>query len=158
MVAPNWEHPRDNYGKPIPLLASNFAEADHEWNLGYRKWQLGLVRDYRAGGFRARAPDESGRYTDWAGTRPSPDDYMPDWPEFERTHFMMYEDTSEGTPISPPFATAEELAQWLADTGASAFADETASYDQWLRVAKGGFAPSMIMQDGVLTSGVAGFA
>jgi len=95
-------------------------------------------------------------YEQWAGQRPHRDDYMPNWPESERTHYMMYEDTSEGTPISPAFATPEELAQWLADNGASAFGDMTADYDHWLRVARGGWAPGMVMQGGRLESGVQG--
>jgi hypothetical protein len=81
-------------------------------------------------------------------------DYMPNWPAEQRTHYMMYESTSEGTPISPAFETPEELARWLAGTGASAFAGETASYEAWLRVAQGGFAPSAIIQDGKMMSGV----
>jgi hypothetical protein len=85
---------------------------------------------------------------------PDKRDYMPDWPEEQRTHYMMYEDTSEGTPISPAFATPEELAQWLVDNGASAFAGETASYDAWLRIARGGFAPSAVLDSGQLKSGV----
>lgn len=57
---------------------------------------------------------------------------------------MMYEDVSEGTPISPAFATPEELARWLTDNNASAYADQTASYEGWLRVANGGLAISMV--------------
>jgi hypothetical protein len=89
---------------------------------------------------------------------PDKRDYMPDWPEDQRTHYMMYEDTSEGTPISPAFPTPEELARWLADTGASAFAGQTASYDAWLRIARGGFAPSAVLSGGVLQSGVEALA
>ncbi len=80
---------------------------------------------------------------DWCGC-PDKDDFMPDWPAEQRTHLMMYEDTSEGTPISPAFATPEELARWLADTNASAFGREGASYEAWLRIARGGWAPSMV--------------
>jgi hypothetical protein len=94
---------------------------------------------------------------DYFGGAPDQNDYMPAWPEAERTHFMMYESTSEGTPISPAFATAEELAKWLADTRASAFAGQPATYEQWLRVCNGGYAPSAVMQDGQLISGVAAF-
>jgi len=79
---------------------------------------------------------------------------MPDWPEGEATHYMMYEDTSEGTPISPAFATPEELAQWLVDNNASAFAGARASYEAWLRVARGGWACSAVLHNGVLESGV----
>lgn len=98
------------------------------------------------------------RYTDWAGPRPSPDDYMPDWPEDQRTHLMMYEDTTEGTPISPAFATPEELARWLADTGASAFGNMTATYEQWLATCREGWAVSMVIENGIMKSGVAAMA
>lgn len=40
---------------------------------------------------------------------------MPRWSAKKRTHLQMYETCSEGTPISPVMATAEELAHWLAD-------------------------------------------
>lgn len=77
------------------------------------------------------------------------------WSAEEATHYMMYETTSEGTPISPDFSTPEELARWLADTGASAFADQTASYEGWLRVARGGYACSAVsVGGGSLVSGV----
>ena len=79
---------------------------------------------------------------------------MPDWPAEQCTHLMMYEDTSEGTPISPAFATPEELARWLTDNGASAFGSSTGSYEGWLRVAKGGWAPSMVATSEGITSGV----
>ena len=84
-------------------------------------------------------------YEQYRGQRPHRDDYMPNWPVDQRTHLMMYEDTSEGTPLSPAFKTPEELAQWLADTNASAFGSEGASYEAWLRVARGGWAPSLVM-------------
>ena len=93
---------------------------------------------------------------DYCGQAPDQNDYMPDWPAEQRTHLMMYEDTSEGTPISPAFATPEELARWLADTHASAFGDEGASYEAWLRIAQGGWAPSMVFTpEKGLQSGVA---
>ena len=46
--------------------------------------------------------------------------HMPHWPIKRRTHWQMYETVSEGTPISPVMATAEELARWLADNHANA--------------------------------------
>jgi uncharacterized membrane-anchored protein len=80
---------------------------------------------------------------------------MPDWLASQRTHLMMYETTSEGTPLSPAFATAEELAAWLADNGASAFAGQTATYEQWLATCRSGSAPSMVLDVGGMQSGVA---
>ncbi len=88
---------------------------------------------------------------------PDYDDYMPDWRDEERTHYQMYEDTSEGTPISPVLESPEVLARWLVDNEASAFAGQTASYESWLRVANGGFAPSMIITPATgLVNGVDG--
>ena len=63
--------------------------------------------------------------------------FMPDWSPDEATHYMMYETCSEGTPISPAFATPEELARWLTDTGASISGSMRASYEQWLSIARG---------------------
>lgn len=166
-VPADWQHPRfpvNHYeehrrGAYIPLHEGGYAESAAEWDEEWAQFQKGLVRSYSGEEkWRAREPEAGPRYTDYAGERPSPDEYMPDWPEDQRTHFMMYEDTSEGTPISPAFATPEELARWLADTGASSFADMTATYEQWLSVCKGGWAPSMVISGGVMESGVAAMA
>ena len=87
-----------------------------------------------------------------------PPDYnipvMPDWPETERTHYQMYETTTEGTPISPVMSSPEELARWLVDNEADAFAGQPASYEAWLRMCRGGYAPSMVITNGVIESGV----
>lgn len=154
-VPANWQHPKDRNGRYIPLFGCDFDRDDATWNEEYAKWQEGFVRSYSGGEpWEPRTERHGSRFTDWHGQRPSPDDYMPNWPEEQRTHLMMYEDTSEGTPISPAFKTPEELARWLADNGASSFADMTASYEQWLAVARGGWAPSMVIENGRMASGV----
>lgn len=166
-VPADWQHPKypdDHYetyrrGRFIPLFDYDFAQADAEWMEGWTLWQAGKVQGYGdEGPFRDRTPDDGPRYTEYAGARPSPDDYMPNWPESQRTHLMMYETTSEGTPKSPPMETPEKLARWLADNNASAFGGETATYEQWLSLCERGWAPSMIMQGGVIQSGVAALA
>jgi len=81
------------------------------------------------------------------------DELMPDFGN-DATHFQMYEDCSEGTPISPICETPEELAQWLADNEASAFAGMTATYEQWLSTIRKGSAPSGIIDSTGLHSGV----
>jgi hypothetical protein len=154
MVKSGWSHPKTEQGVYIPLLGWSFEEEDKEWSEEYAKWQEGLVSDYE-GGWKPMDASLAGlRYTDYSGDRPSPDNYMPQWSEGEAILFVMYENTSEGTPISPAFETPEELARWLADTGASSFGDSTATYEQWLYVCKGGFAPSAVIENGVLMSGV----
>lgn len=69
--------------------------------------------------------------------------------------WQMWETTSEGSPISPPKATPEALARWLADNNASAFGHDGASYESWMRMIVGsGWAPSAVMVDGMMMSGV----
>lgn len=86
--------------------------------------------------------------------RPDPADYMPVFPEGTATGWVMYETTSEGTPISPVFEMPEELARWLADNGASTFGHSTATYDQWLGMIRAGWAPSAVSDGSGLRSGV----
>jgi hypothetical protein len=81
--------------------------------------------------------------------------------EWERTNppegdgWQMWETTSEGSPMSPVFATPEELATWLADTGGSTFGSMTADYATWLKMINAGWAPSAVMSsDTGLASGV----
>lgn len=149
MVPPDWQHPEED-GDYKPLFdGADFARRLAEWEEGAAKWASGEFPDY------ADDEDRKLSYEEWDGEEPQQCDYMPQWPAEQRTHYMMYETTSEGTPISPAFATPEELARWLADTGASAFGSSTASYEGWLRVAKGGYAPSAVsIGGGPLISGV----
>jgi hypothetical protein len=140
-VPADWQHPhyepwegREGYK---PLMDGDAYQADHD----------GFIEKLNAEGLQAAI--------DYYGQAPDLSDYMPCWPTEQRTHFMMYEDTTEGTPISPAFATPEGLAQWLVDNNVSSFGGMTAPYEAWLRVARGGFAPSAVIEDGVMTSGVA---
>lgn len=60
--------------------------------------------------------------------------------------YQIWETVSEGSPISPVFATAEELAQWMA--GKKWGADKGSSYESWLKFITGpGWALSMVMDD-----------
>jgi hypothetical protein len=69
--------------------------------------------------------------------------------------WQMWETTSEGSPISPVFATPEELARWLADNSASTFGSDTAPYEVWLKMIKGsGWAMSAVMDEKGFRSGV----
>lgn len=158
MVPKDWKHPMREDGQYIPLLDYSFATDDKEWDEGYAKWQQGFQRDFRDSEkwLPIDEEDKNLRYSDAESPRPNPDDYMPYWMDGEKTHMQMYETVSEGTPISPVMETPEELAHWLAESGASAGGYMTATYEQWLRVCKGGYAPSLVITDGQMTSGVAG--
>lgn len=69
--------------------------------------------------------------------------------------YQLWETVTEGSPMSPAFATPEELAHWLADNAVSAGAEMTSPYETWLSFIKGpGWAPSLIIKNGVMRSGV----
>jgi hypothetical protein len=69
--------------------------------------------------------------------------------------WQMWENVSD-SPISPVFKTPEKLATWLTDSKASAFAGQTATYDEWLSMIHEGSALTGVMdkETGVFRSGV----
>lgn len=150
-VPADWVHPvytekdarhPEMIGRPRPLFEGRNLDALlAEWDEGQRLWNEGLRPESSGVGedvwvdpgdreMKYRGKDDT--WTAWMGSRPNPANYMPNWPDEERTHIVMYEDTTEGTPISPVFKTGEALARWLADNNASCFGDSTASYETWL--------------------------
>lgn len=109
MVVADWDHPRDKDGQLIPMHEA-FPYNANEVAEGLRDgWLSGNPPFYNV-------------------------PVMPQWPAHLRTYFQMYEDTSEGTPISPAFESAEDLARWLTDNRASFFGGEPTSYDHWLAI------------------------
>lgn len=67
--------------------------------------------------------------------------------------WQLWETVSEGSQCSPVFATAEELAKFLADGGSHPLGAHP-TYEQALAFVHKGSAPSMVMQDGQTESGV----
>lgn len=90
-------------------------------------------------------PDESlnAEYNAWEAKEP------PEGPAYQ-----LWETVSAGSPISPPFAMPEELAEWLVQNDKSITRDT--SYEEWLKFISGpGYAPSMvIINEGNPMSGV----
>lgn len=136
----------------LPMYDESFAEAAAKWKEGFAAWERGERPDY--------CSDQGSEMEFWEyeGDPPDREYYRPEWSDAERTHYQMYETTSEGTPISPVMDSPEALARWLVDNKASAFADQTASYEAWLRICNGGYAPSAAIVDGRgMISGVEAF-
>lgn len=142
-VPPNWEHPKRDDGKYQPMLDEDYGTHIKKWIDGYLLWQEGKHPDQK---------DEE--YWEWEG-EPSGDSsyFRPKFTE-EPTWYQMYETVSEGTPVTPPFATKEELVEYLVKYGD--FSDQVKGLGGWHKnVAKKfvetGWAPSgaMILEDGV---------
>jgi len=130
-VAVDWKHPKDDQGNYVPCF--EYFPYEDEISEGLRDGWL---------------DDEPPNYGCCV---------MPSWSDSERSHYQMYETTSEGTPIGPVLESPEAVAHWCVDNSASAMGGRTASYEAWLRVARGGSAPTMMSgpeSDGELISGV----
>lgn len=152
MVPANWSHPKNERGNYQPMHNLDYESALAEYNAEKEKWESGIFPDY------ADEEDRKLSYEEWDGSPPNPDYYMPPFRVEQRTHYMMYETTTEGTPISPAFATPQELARWLVENNASAFGDMTATYEQWLATINRGWAVSAVMDGkGNMESGVEAF-
>lgn len=137
-VKADWVHPVNERGGFIPLLDGwTYESALKDWDAAVAEFGIQLAIERH-------------------GEPPNGGDYMPRWTDEEADHLMMYEDTTEGAPLSPAFKTPEELAGWLAANGASAFGGLTATYEQWLSTIKRGWAPSAVVRGNAMTSGVAG--
>ncbi len=121
-----------------------------------RQWLAGFVRD--GAGWAPKDEDHLAMwcFADWSGERPHHGEFMPSWPEEQRTHLQMYETTTEGTPISPVMPDAESLATWLYENRASTFGNDTATREQWLRMIKRGDTGglSMVSDGRSVVSGV----
>lgn len=158
-VPPRWQHPtREHHGRMSqqPMYDRRYEDAERDWLEACRKWHAGEDP------LRAKRPNDDGSlmsYWEWAGNPPDREYHRP-WKDEDATWFQVWETVTEGTPVTPPFATREELVDYLAANGD--FWDQqrrkegTSSIpcDPWPRanaerfVMGPGWAPSLIVADG----------
>ncbi len=150
-VPPNWQHPKDHRDRYIPLLGRSYEKDINEWMSGRINWNKGFEPDYSDGkenAWKKRRKERSKMtWEEYNGDAPKSSRYMPDWPKEVTTHFCMYENTTEGTPISPVFSNIEDLSRWLANNGASVFADIKVPYEEWLAICKRGFTCGIVLTE-----------
>jgi hypothetical protein len=104
-VPPDWIHPKDEHGHYVSLIdGATYERRTRDWDEEAAKWQLGLKRSYEANEWVPIEADIQGMtYVEYAGDRPVPSHYMPQWSASQCTHWQMYEEVTEGRPISPIF-------------------------------------------------------
>ena len=127
-VPTNWQHPRTeckhspwgggcseakaNDGMCCqPLYDRDFETAAEEWKAGFAAWERGERPEY------CSEESRSLEFWEWDGRPPNRDYYRPKWNEEDRTWVQVYETVSEGTPVTPAFATKAELIDYLVEFG-----------------------------------------
>jgi hypothetical protein len=131
----DWEHPRDERGRYIGLHDRAYADEAAEWDADKAAWDRDEFPDY------ADAESRTMTYEEWSGERPDEADYMPTFPPDATLGICMYEEVSEGTPISPIFEDSDEgrtaMATWLASNPRGAITDGMTA-DDWRGIIDGG--------------------
>lgn len=115
MVPPNWEHPRytaeDVSNYPRAREGQYRACHNEDYESACKKWYA------EAAAWKPRDPEDYCQwYHEYAGDPPDEVSYRPKF-EAEPTWLQVYETVSEGTPVTPPFATPEELIDYLVAHG-----------------------------------------
>lgn len=137
-VPKDWQHPRRWNGDFQPLFDEDFDSVSERWRAGFLAWER---RDAAYFGFEGTWMfDRGGQYWEYVGNPPDRAFCRPNWTDADRTHFQMYEELSEGTPISPVTESPEALARWLTENPNDA--GLVATYEQWLSVCTGDPASS----------------
>ncbi len=111
-VPKDWEHPKDDNGRYKPQFERTYKEAAEDW--------LKSLSDFQGDvdGEKTEAIKEydTHYFWDWDGGPPDKEYYMPEF-ESEATAYQIYENVSEGTPVSPVFETEAEMIEWLIEKG-----------------------------------------
>lgn len=126
-----WEHP--SYSNPpihIPLHDGAELEArTAKWDAEAKKWDEGYRDDFNGGWTKRTGNQLSMTFAEWNGERPNPDAYTPVWAKDEAVGWMMYENVTEGTPVSPVCTSPTALAAWLAKNYEYG---NNHTYEEWL--------------------------
>ncbi len=136
MVPPMWEHPKYPGGGYIPLFGDNIVAKTKEWEECSAKWEEGYYFSWHQNQWLPRDQNEDTKdcksYSDWNGDRPDPASHFPVWQPGEASWYAYYENTTEGTPLSPAFPTKTLLAKWLSEQGD--VGGSTWTYEEWIDI------------------------
>jgi hypothetical protein len=151
-VPANWDHPKmeGRYDDRLqPMHDRTFDQAAAEWKADFAAWERGDRPDYCSDG------SKNLEYWEWNGGPPERAYYRP-WKDEEATWFQVWETVSEGTPVTPPFATKEELVEYLISDGDFWQQKRWLSGDRFMQPEKPGYsrknAEAFVLGDGYVPS------
>lgn len=142
------------------MYDQRFEDAAAEWKAEFARWEAGERPEY------CSDKNKDSEYWEYAGGPPSDREYYKPWSDEEATWFQVWETVSEGTPVTPPFETKDELIGYLVEHGD--FWDQSRrregctsiNCDPWSResaeafVNGPGWAPSFVADSKGVRSGV----
>ncbi len=114
MVPPNWQHPNNADGHPQPMYDQWFEDAFDEWLAEFDRIRTGDLTDIERECYPSSRP-----LAEWLLDEGAPHDlaYYRPWRDEEATWFQVWQTVSEGSPVTPPFATKGELVDYLVEHG-----------------------------------------
>lgn len=113
-VKKGWEHPKKENGKYQPMFNQDYETELNDWWADHQLWLKGKHPDQK----EFEDTKKYKYYAEYGGNPPDVDYYMKGkLDQNDEMWFQLYETVSEGTPLSPPFKTKEELADYLAENG-----------------------------------------
>lgn len=112
-VPAGWQHPKKEYWTMRGREERFIPLYDHEYDTACNDWWADAVAWDKRKTPASTEPDAERWYWDDAGMPPDKEMYRPQWSDAERTHFQIYETVSEGTPVSPVFASLDEMIAWM---------------------------------------------
>lgn len=156
MVPPNWSHPKNDRGQAQSMHDSNFGDVFARWLVNFDRIRSGNLTDLERECYADPGMNPLAEWLRGEGTPPDPTYYRP-WRDEEATWFQVWETVSEGTPVTPPFATREELVDYLVKND---FWDQRRGNGGYSRkqaeaFVSAGWAPSMVMRGGQMATGIA---
>ena len=143
-VPENWEHPKDSQGHYIPLYDREYEPTAREYLNDCIAWGNGTHPDL------VKHPEYKKEYPYfwmYSGGPPNAESYRPRF-ENDATWLQVYETVSEGTPVTPPFSSKQELIDYLVQYGD--FWDQHRGDGGWTRknaerFVESEYAPSMVV-------------
>jgi hypothetical protein len=125
-VPPKWEHPRytkedapyrNLVGEYRRCYDRDYETAAKKWISDFHLWQSGEHPDQKQGYGKSMS-----YYWEWCAP-PTADTCRPAFIEAP-TWYQVYETVTEGTPVSPPFATLGKLEDWIVTNGEFRHSDQ----------------------------------
>lgn len=119
-VAPDWEHPvsrRDGSGYQPLHDGMLFQKQYDQWKHWEQLWEQGQIETERNGRtVNEPIPDDAfaAGIAVYYGQCPDPKDYSPQWTPEQATAWQVYEEVSEGTPISCVYPSLDMMAETIA--------------------------------------------